>query len=178
MRKVMNVLDKCCQWVVIVGLAVMTVVLFAQVTARYVFGSGISWSEELARYIMIWVVYIGAAVVYKDNSHISVTVLEEIFNPQARRILAVIQKLVSIGFMGLVGWWSIGMMEFAALQTSPNMLIPMNYIYLVFPISSVLTVLHLSISIYDDLTKPFKPHESGGFHEPSPEAAGEGGNIS
>ncbi len=153
-RKILNVLDKCCQCFVIVGLAVMTIVLFAQITARYVFGSGLSWSEELARYLMIWVVYIGAAVVYKDNSHISVTVLEEIFGPLARRILGVIQKIVSIAFMGLVGYWSIGMMEFAALQTSPNMLIPMNYIYLVFPISSVLIVLYLLLSIFDDFVTP------------------------
>ena len=171
MRKIMNVLDKGCQWIVIVGLAVMTVVLFAQVTARYVFGSGISWSEELARYIMVWVVYIGAAVVYKDNSHISVTVLEEVLGARACKFLKILQKLISIAFMGLVGWWSIGMMEFAALQTSPNMLIPMNYIYLVFPVSSVLIVLHLAILIYDDITKPCTPHESGGFHE-SPQESG------
>jgi TRAP-type C4-dicarboxylate transport system permease small subunit len=119
------------------------------------------------------VVYIGAAVVYKDNSHISVTVLEEIFRPGARRALTVIQKLISAAFMGLVGWWSIGMMEFAALQTSPNMLIPMNYIYLVFPVSSALIVLHLAVSIYDDIAGPFRPQEGGEYHEASQAAAQE-----
>jgi len=153
-RKLLDKLDKICQWFVIVGLAVMTVVLFAQITARYIFGTGLSWSEELARYLMVWVVYIGAAVVYRDNSHISVTVLEEIFGPLARRVLGIIQKLISAVFMGLVGWWSLAMLEFAALQTSPNMLIPMNYVYMVFPISSVLIVMRLLLLIAEDLSSP------------------------
>ena len=152
LRTFLNYADKCCHWVIIIGLAVMTLVLFAQVAARYLFDSGLSWSEELSRYIMIWVVYLGAAVVYKDNSHISVTALEEAIGPKARLWLNLFQKLVSMGFIGLVGVYSYRTLEFAALQTSPNMLIPMNYIYLVFPLSSALIILHLIISIIDDLS--------------------------
>jgi TRAP-type C4-dicarboxylate transport system permease small subunit len=152
LRTVLDYIDKCCHWFIIIGLTIMTLVLFAQVAARYFFNSGLSWSEELSRYIMIWVVYLGAAVVYKDNSHISVTALEETLGAQARLYLNLFQKAVSMVFIGLVGWYSSLTLEFAAMQTSPNMLIPMNYVYMVFPISSVLIILHLIISIIDDLS--------------------------
>jgi len=162
LRTVLDVADKGCHWFIIIGQAVMTLVLFAQVIARYFFDSGLSWSEELSRYIMIWVVYLGAAVVYRDNSHISVTALEEAVSAKTRLYLNIAQKLVSMGFIGLMGWFAYQTLEFAAIQTSPNMLIPMNYIYFVFPLSSVLIVFHLIISIIDDLSgsqNPLSPAE-------------------
>lgn len=161
LRICLHYADKLCCWFIIIGLSVMTLVLFAQVAVRYLFDGGISWSEELARYIMIWVVYLGAAVVYRDNSHISVTALEEFVGPKARFFLNVVQKLISMGFIGLMGYYASGTLEFAAIQTSPNMMIPMNYIYIVFPLSSLLIILHLALSLVDDF--------SGRSHIPSPE---------
>jgi TRAP-type C4-dicarboxylate transport system permease small subunit len=152
LRTVLDRADQCCHWFIVAGLTVMTLVLFAQVVARYLFDSGLSWSEELARYTMIWVVYLGTAVVYRDNSHISVTALEESLSPKVRLYLKLFQKTVSLVFVGLIGWFASRTLELAALQSSPNMSIPMNYIYLVFPISSVLIIFHLGISIIDDLS--------------------------
>jgi TRAP-type C4-dicarboxylate transport system permease small subunit len=159
-RRLLRLLDKACHWFIIMGMMVMTLVLFAQIFSRYALNSGIYWSEELARFIMIWVVYLGAAVVYRENTHISVTALEEALPPKARRRLKLVQKLFSMAFMGMVGWFVLRTLEFAAMQTSPSMMIPMNRVYLVFPVSSALIIAHLALSIVDDLWPPASPAEA------------------
>ena len=55
--------------------------LFVQVVSRYVFNHSLSWSEELARYIFIWQVWLGSSYCVKENRHIRIDIFTEHLSP-------------------------------------------------------------------------------------------------
>ena len=71
-----------CVW----SLAIMTVLVFIQVIMRYVFQNSLSWSEELARYIFLWLSWIGASYAVKERSHFRVEMFADLFKGKARKV--------------------------------------------------------------------------------------------
>lgn len=135
-----------------VFLALMTVILFSQVVARYVFSSGLSWAEEMVRYLCVWMIFLGASCATKNGSQIAVTALEEALPSAPRKILTIFQHIIVAIYTVLVTWIGYLALHFASMQSSPNMRIPMNIIYSVIPISMVIMILHL-LSIFISLSK-------------------------
>lgn len=74
-------------------LIVCSIVLFAEVVLRYLFKSPLFWAEELVRYSIVWMVFIGGSVIVKRGGHVAVDVLPVFLPQKAKRVL---QKLVSV----------------------------------------------------------------------------------
>lgn len=144
-----DTLDKLSKFLMTVFLGAMTVVLFSQVVSRYIFNAGLAWSEELSRFLMIWMVFMGASVVAKERTQISVTALEE-FIPHIKKILTIFQKIIVIIFMVLIIRIAMETLGIAKMQTSPNMGIAMHLVYFVIPLSAIFMIIHLVIEIYLD----------------------------
>ncbi|MGD9568740.1 MAG: TRAP transporter small permease [Sedimentibacter sp.] len=140
---VSNLIDNIIKKVISVLLMIMTFVLFSQVIARYLMGGGLSWSEELVRYMCVWVIFLGATCATKDGSQISVTVLDEALKGLPRKMLGIIQFVISVSYGVLLSWIGFTALEFAKVQKSPNMLIPMNIVYSVIPIAMIIMLIHL-----------------------------------
>ena len=145
---VSNFLDKLSRAAITLFLTIITVVLFSQVVSRYLLDTGLAWSEELSRYLMIWMIFLGATVAAKEGSQISVTVLEDVLPQAWRKILMQLQKIISIIFFVLVTGFSMKILPLAKLQTSPNMGLPMHITYFVIPLASVIMIIHLVIRMY------------------------------
>jgi len=71
----MNKINKCLNWVSIISITAMLFIIFLQVIFRYVLHNSLTFSEELARYLFVWTVFMGSAVVARDNGHIVVGAL-------------------------------------------------------------------------------------------------------
>lgn len=143
-------LDKVCKWVIATFMILMTVILSSQVVSRYVFSTGLAWSEEIVRYFMVWIVFLGATCATKDNSQISVTALEEVLPEVPKKLLIYLQKIIILVYLGIMTWIGFITLKVAKLQTSPNMEIPMNIIYIVIPISMIIMIIHLVSSMYKE----------------------------
>jgi len=128
----------------------MTAVFFAQICMRYIFGDGLFWAEELSRYMMVWLIYICAVVVFREGTQISVSAVEDMLPEAWRSLLNKVQQLVCIVFFLMIGYLGIKIMPFAKVQNSPNMQIPMTYMYMLFPVSSGLIVLQLVANFIRD----------------------------
>lgn len=146
--KVLDTIDNFFQKFITGIFIVMTALYFIQIVARYVFSTGISWSEEMVRYLMVWLTYIGATILAKDNSHIAMTVLEDVF-PFMKKGLWLLKYIVMIVYCAIVAKFSFAALEMAKVQTSSAMLIPMNIIYVVIPLSMVLMIIHLGVRTYN-----------------------------
>ena len=120
----------------------MTVVLFFQVGGRYLLDSGMAWTEEMARYAMIWTVFLGAAVATKDGSQIRVPVLEKIF-PTLKKQLKRLQHVVFLIYLFLVIVISWDTLKVVYFQTSPNMGISMAIVYAIMPLSFIIMFVHV-----------------------------------
>lgn len=145
--------DKLIKQLIAIVLILMTIILFSQVITRYVMGTGLTWSEEIVRYMCIWMVFLGATCAQKDGSQIAVTALEEMLPELPRNILKWIQRIIVVVYSGLVMWIGFKTLNIASMQASPNMRIPMNYIYMVIPIAMIVMLIHLVAIALTDIKR-------------------------
>ena len=73
-------------WLIAAMLAVMVVLVFGNVVMRYAFNSGFTISEELSRWLFVWLTFLGAVVALRDNGHLGTDMLVGKLGPQGKRI--------------------------------------------------------------------------------------------
>src|ERR1044072_6861071 len=87
-------------------------IVFLQFFTRYILNDSLSWTEEIARYGLMWVVFIGGAGGTRKNSHIAVELLSNVMKPgPLRRCLLAFVDFVKLGFMGLLAYFSVTIIE-------------------------------------------------------------------
>lgn len=133
-------------------LAAMSVMVFANVVLRFVTDQSIEWVEELSRYLMIWLTFLGAGVVLRYGGHIGIDNLQDGFPAHARKIRFAIFILLLALFIYLL-YVGIRYSAFTWGQTTPIMGIPMGVVYLAMPIGSGLLIMHLLIMARPYLTE-------------------------
>jgi TRAP-type C4-dicarboxylate transport system permease small subunit len=92
-------IDRSCRWInvlIALALAVMLLLVFGNVVLRYVFNSGISVSEELSRWLFVWITFLGAIVAVKDHGHLGTDMLLTRLPPFARRICLVVSHVLML----------------------------------------------------------------------------------
>ena len=101
-----TIIDRIEEILISVLLGVATLLVFAQVVARYVFNKGIIWAPELVEHLFLWTVMIGASYGFKHGVHLGVDVLMKKLPEVQRRIMALVAVLISLGFTGYMGYLS------------------------------------------------------------------------
>lgn len=94
-----GIIDRLEEILISVMLGISTLLVFAQVVARYVFNAGITWAPELVQHLFLWTVMIGASYGFKHGVHLGVDVLMKKLPETQRRIMALIAVLISLGFI-------------------------------------------------------------------------------
>ena len=124
--------------------------LTVQVVSRYVFNHSISWSEELARYVFIWQIWLGSSYCVKKNRHIRIDIFTNHLSENARKIYEIVITISSIVFCCFLIYkgGQVVMMITNLHQTSPALKIPMQLIYACVPISCALMVARYIEHIY------------------------------
>ncbi|MDG5973628.1 tripartite ATP-independent periplasmic transporter DctQ component [Hydrogenophaga taeniospiralis CCUG 15921] len=96
-------IDRCARWIhvlIALALAAMLLLVFGNVVLRYAFNSGISVSEELSRWLFVWITFLGAIVAVKEHGHLGTDMLLSKLPPIGRRICLV----ASHGLMLFCTW--------------------------------------------------------------------------
>lgn len=132
MKKVMKFLDEHLEEVLCVFLmSFMTLLIFVQVVMRYVFNNSLSWSEELARYVFIWLVYIGVSYGCKLQKHLRIDAALYIFPEKIRPYIRIIGDVLFLFFAFYIVYtgfnYSLEQTKFHVHSTALK--IPMEYIY-------------------------------------------------
>lgn len=129
---------------VIVLLAAMAVMVFANVALRFLTDHSILWTEEASRYAMVWLTFIGAGPVLRYGAHIGIDTLERSLPRHAWIIRTTILALLAIFFtvMIVVG---IRYSILTWAQTTPVLEIPIGAVYLAMPIGFALMLMHLAV---------------------------------
>lgn len=112
----------------------------AQIFFRYVLRNSLSWSEEFARYALIFATMVGSAVAYRRGSHVAMTMLVERL-PMAWATL--VWRLTHVGVIAFclllfTQGWMLAMRNLARQQTSPALQIEIGWVYMAIPIGAVL----------------------------------------
>ncbi|ADI26478.1 TRAP transporter small permease [Geobacillus sp. C56-T3] len=154
MKKIGAVLEKALNALMAFCLAFMSILVFGNVVLRYAFNSGITWSEEMARFLFIWMSFLGAVGALKDNDHLGVDTLVRKLPTGAKRVVFVISNVIVLYVLYLLldGSWKMTM---SGLESkAPATGLPMAFIYgtgLVVSIGMGLIILY---HLYQALFRP------------------------
>jgi len=136
---------------VLIGLVViMTVVVFLQVVYRYVLTQPLHWSEELARYLFVWISILGAALGLQKRGHFGMDFFYRMLPDKGRRLLLfMIYLLMGVVILVLL-IQGIALVQKTTAQQSPAMEISMGWAYACLPVGGALMVIHLLVVFLKD----------------------------
>lgn len=135
--------NRVSRFILIVAGIVMAVVVFLQVVFRFFIKIPFPWSEELSRYLMIWVGMMGASVALYEGRHIGVDLLMGRLRGWARQVLMTAAILAVIWFLWLVVREGAGLALQNYSQLSPAMMIPMLLPYGAIPVGGVFMLIQI-----------------------------------
>lgn len=121
-----------------------------QVISRYILNAPSTYTDELARFLLIWVSLLGIAYLSGRNAHVSIDLLSERLKPVNRVRLNVVINLVIILFVLSVLVYGGGVLVYTTFvyrQLTPTMQIPMAFVYLIGPISGLLITYYKIVNI-------------------------------
>ncbi|MBO0588559.1 TRAP transporter small permease [Sporosarcina sp. E16_8] len=123
---------------------IMVAVIFVQVVMRQL-DSSLSWSEELARFCFIWLIYIGISYGVKKQRHIKVDVILVFLNQKGKVIINIIANVLFMAFavFVIIYGFEIANKLLGFGQKSPALQIPMGLVYMSAPIGMGLTLIRL-----------------------------------
>jgi len=143
MKKIRASINKIIEAILAFLMAVLTLDVLWQVFTRYVLNDPSPWSEELARFILIWVSILGAAYVSGRKEHIAIDLLQQKSSPENRRkIQWVIDAMIILFALFVLVIGGYNLVQITISQTSSSLQIPLGVIYLIIPISGVLIIFY------------------------------------
>lgn len=139
--RLMQVLDKALGYFLAFLMAAMVIDVSWQVITRFVLDEPSAYTEELARFLLIWIGILGAAYSFRKRAHLGLDLFVRKLEPQAQQRADVIANLCCLILSVLVfvyGGTKLVMLVLELGQTSAALGVPMGYVYSVLPISGVL----------------------------------------
>lgn len=131
--------------VLVLALMAMTLILGWNVAGRYLTGNSLTWADEVARYAMIWVTFLGAGLALREGAHAAITNAQEALPTQGQRVLRGIILLLLFGFFGFMVWVGLDYMARMSVQKSAALRVPMKWVYAAMPAGFALLIVHLAL---------------------------------
>lgn len=155
-----RVLSRLIEIAIIIGAAFIVSIVTTEVILRYVFKHSLIFTEELSRYLMVWIVFLGGALAVRDEAHIRINILVKRLNPtlgKAARLLA--HGLVLI-FLVIVAVEGIRILPEELRQMCITIDLSLFYFYLAIPVGSILMIVYLLPVIRATLAERFSAGDS------------------
>ncbi|SDE81358.1 2,3-diketo-L-gulonate TRAP transporter small permease protein YiaM [Sporomusa acidovorans DSM 3132] len=128
----------------------MVAIIFVQVIARYAFSNSLTWSEEVGRYLFVWMTFLGTALAVRNKAHVALDVLVGKLPPLLQKAVIVFGYLSMMVFAGVLVYAAVNMMTLGTRQVSAALQIPMRWVYMVLPVSGVLIIFYLAKNLYEE----------------------------
>jgi TRAP-type C4-dicarboxylate transport system permease small subunit len=131
-----NLLVRAAEWLLIALLAAMVVLVFGNVVLRYAFNSGLVFSEEVSRFVFMWLTLIGALVVMKDNAHLGMSSVVDRLGEAGQRICRFASDALTLACCVLLAHGTWKQVVIGMDNRSPVTDVPLGLVYLCLLISS------------------------------------------
>lgn len=142
-KNVIRAINNVVKWVIILLFFLMVITVFLQVIFRFVVDQPLAWTEELSRYLLIWLTFLGTGYGVSVKAHPSIELLFEKAGGLMKRGLLVLSTVLILFFFWQIIVNSFEFIGRSMTQTSPVLQLPMGLVYTVIPISSVLFMINL-----------------------------------
>ncbi len=130
-------------------LAAMVGIILVQVVARYVLHLPISWPEESARFVAVWLTFVGAAAAGAKHEQIAVNLFEPLLRGLGKRLLSIVVTLCGLAAVGVL-LWSVPPLIFgeAGRSVAPGSGIEARWVYLGLPVGCSVVALFLLLDLW------------------------------
>lgn len=154
MRKCLKILHRIEEVFCTFGLLFVTVVLFANVVLRYCFHSGLHWSDEIIRYVMIWISFVGISFGIRQDKLMAVDLILNYVGAGYQRLIRIINSVLGILFGILILYYGIVAVSTMAksAQVSPALEVPMYIFYMTIPLSGAIMTLEFTRAAFRCIT--------------------------
>ena len=151
MKKLIDYYHQLLTWLMVATVAVLVVPVSLQIISRYTqLIPSYIWTEELSRFLFIWMVMLGAMVGVKEGTHFEVDVWPEL-GRRANALLKIVSNLFVLIFALVFLYWGIKFVEFGWYQESELAELPMPYIFVALPLAGASWLLFLGESFVDNI---------------------------
>lgn len=156
---VKKIWDHLEEYILVSSLIFTVFLVFMQVVMRYLFQNSLSWSEELARYVFLWQIWLGASYAVKEQRHLRIEIIKDLVPRNKQKHIEFVTLLIWFCFSLFLAIKAseLTMMLFNRGQLSPALQIPMAYAYASVPAGCAL----MAIRLLGEMIKLFKPEEKG-----------------
>lgn len=154
MKRLISTIDSFLKWFVIIVMAANVINVLWQVFTRFVMGNPSSWTEELARYLLIWVALLGSAYTHRVKGHIAIDVVANKFTGAAQHYSRMFIQLCVFLFAlvaMVIGGVYLMNLTFSLGQVSAALQIRVGYVYSVIPLGGVLIMFYSGLFLIDHL---------------------------
>lgn len=144
LKKGRTVLCRLLETVLIIAVSILVLDVLWGVFTRYALGEQAKWSEELARFLLVWVSLLGGAVAFGEKAHLGVDYFVGKFDPSARKFTAVFGQLVILVFaisIFIYGGIRVVNNALEMAQTTPALGWKMGHVYMAVPIAGFFIIL-------------------------------------
>lgn len=124
---------------------IMTILLFVQVVTRYCFGHAVTWAEEVATILFVWMVYLGVAAAVLSRKHLKIDAFVEMLPFKAKKTLLIISNVIFLAFSLYIIFPMMSLVNNYAAKSaaSPILKIQKALSYVVMPLCFLLTAIRL-----------------------------------
>jgi len=148
MERVSDIINRCTEVAVFIIISAMAIVVFIEVMFRYVLWFPLFWTEEFARYCLVWSSLLAAGIALKRGQHIAVTFVAERFPKQIRTVAGLGGDILVAILLAVILWGGIYLVILTRHQLSPAMRLSMSLPYMAIPTGSAIMLFHVLTSIY------------------------------
>lgn len=150
-RAILNGCHRLLTWLMAATVAILIVPVSLQIVSRYtaLIPSWI-WTEELSRFLFIWMIMLGAMVAVRDATHFVVDVWPEL-PPGRAALLRVVANAFVLVFALVFAWWGVQFVRFGWDQTSELAELPMGFIFAAWPVAGIVWAVFLGEAFLRDL---------------------------
>lgn len=144
LRRLNSILERIALGAVIAMMLAMCLIVFAQVVGRYAIHYSLPWSEELSRFMLVWISMLGAAVAARRRMHVGFAALVSRLPGALRTGVQALALVAAQVTFAVMAWYGFKLASFNMMQTSAALELPMGIPYYAVPVGALLLVLFLA----------------------------------
>lgn len=160
-KKILDLSEKFTVLGSIVSFSIMILMGILQVLFRYVFDSSLYFTEELARFLFVWTVFLASAICCRRQSHAAIELFVSWMPEKLRKVALIIASVCTSCFFAVIFIKGIELTIVTWRQASPAMEIPMGLIYLAIPMGGLLMLIFTIENLYYAITKSSRAEAEG-----------------
>jgi TRAP-type transport system small permease protein len=141
LEKINKFVMKTIEIIVGILISLMVIIVFSNVVGRYFLHASVSWSEEVSRFMMIWLVFLGSVLAYIKNEHLGLDLVVESVPKKVGKIILVVANVLVIAALLLIIKGGYSLVRENMTWLSPGASISYGFVYSIVPVCGIILLI-------------------------------------